>query len=388
MMVNFFTYDFLIFYLINTSQSFDLQVKYLCYSINYTTILHLWKRIWRDIVEKTWQKCKHQSTTKNNVSFYQFINLMENLVIIWSWPAGHTAAIYAARANLKPLMFEGFMAWGIAAGGQLTTTTVIENFPGFPNGIDGPQLMMNMRQQSINAGVRIETKTVDNIDTSKQPFEIQVGGETIQTKSIIIATGATAKRLWIPGEKEFWQKGISACAICDGWLSLFRNKPIIVVGWGDVAVEEAIHLTHFASHVTLLVRRDQLRASKAMQDKLLADPKITIMRNTEAIEAIWDQFLTGIKIINNQTKEESIIEASWLFYAIGHTPNTEFLKGQIKLDEAKYILTHFNGLHTQTSVPGIFAAGDVADKKYRQAITSAGTGCMAALECEKYINEN
>lgn len=307
------------------------------------------------------------------------------VLIIGSGPAGHTAAIYAGKALLEPMMFEGFMAGGIAAGGQLTTTTVIENFPGFPTGIDGTQLMMQMRQQSLNSGATIQTKTVDSVDLSKRPFVIHVGAEQHTADSLIIATGATAKRMGIKGETEFWQKGISACAICDGGLPLFRNKKILVVGGGDAAMEEAIHLTHFASEVVVLVRRDSLRASKAMQERALNNPKITFLRHTEAVEAVGDKVLTGVWVENNQSNEKILIECAGLFYAIGHTPNTAFLNGQLELDEAGYIITKPGT--TQTSIEGVFAAGDVQDKKYRQAITSAGSGCMAALEAERYLQE-
>ncbi len=309
----------------------------------------------------------------------------KKVIIVGSGPAGHTAAIYAGKALLEPLMFEGFMAGGIAAGGQLTTTTVIENFPGFPTGIDGSELMMHMRQQSLNSGAQIQTLTVDSVDLSSKPFKVNVGNETYTADTLIIATGATAKRMGIKGEAEFWQKGISACAICDGGLPIFRNKKIVVIWGGDAAMEEAIHLTHFASEVVVLVRRDALRASKAMQERALNNPKITFMRNTEAEEALGDKFLTGVSVINNKTGEKSLIECSGLFYAIGHQPNTSFLNGQLELDEAGYILTKPGT--TQTSVSGVFAAGDVQDKKYRQAITSAGSGCMAALEAEKYLQE-
>jgi len=316
--------------------------------------------------------------------FKNLASIMENLVIIGSGPAGHTAAIYAARANLNPLMFEGFMAGGVAAGWQLTTTSKVENFPGFPQGIDGMQLMMNMRGQSISMGTRIESKTIDRIDFSGQPLKVFSGNEVIETKSVIIATGAIAKRLGIPGEKEYRQKGISACAVCDGGLPIFRNKPVMVIGWGDVAMEEAQHMTHFASKVIVLVRTDKLRASEVMQARAKANEKIEFMRYTEALEAVWNgDLLTGVKVINNQTKEEKTIECSGLFYAIGHTPNTTFLWWQIKLDNDGYIITN----NTTTNMPWVFAAGDVADKKYRQAITSAGTGCMAALEAQKYIQE-
>ncbi len=309
----------------------------------------------------------------------------KKVIIVGSGPAGHTAAIYAGKALLEPLMFEGFMAGGIAAGGQLTTTTVIENFPGFPTGIDGSELMMQMRQQSLNSGAQIQTLTVDSVDLSSKPFKVNVGNATYTADALIIATGATAKRMGLKGEAEFWQKGISACAICDGGLPIFRNKKIVVIWGGDAAMEEAIHLTHFASEVIVLVRRDALRASKAMQERALNNPKITFMRNTEAEEAHGDKLLTGVSVINNKTGEKSLIECSGLFYAIGHQPNTSFLNGQLELDEAGYILTKPGT--TQTSVAWVFAAGDVQDKKYRQAITSAGSGCMAALEAEKYLQE-
>ncbi len=305
------------------------------------------------------------------------------VIIIGSGPAGHTAAIYAGKALLNPLMFEGFMAGGIAAGGQLTTTTIVENFPGFPEGIDGSQLMSQMRQQSLNAGAEIQTKTVDSVDLSTRPFKVQVGKDEFTAESLIIATGATAKRMGLPWEERFWQRGVSACAICDGGLPIFRNKRIVVIGGGDAALEEAIHLTHFASEVLLLVRRDQLRASKAMQEKAFANEKIQILRNTEATELVGEQLLSGVWTINNQTQEKKLIECAGLFYAIGHTPNTAFLKGQLELDETGYIKT--KAWSTQTSVEGVFAAGDVQDRVFRQAITSAGTWCMAALEAEKFL---
>ena len=302
------------------------------------------------------------------------------VIIIGSGPAGHTAAIYAGKALLQPLMFEGFMAGGIAAGGQLTTTTVIENFPGFPEGIDGSQLMMQMRQQSLNAWAEIITKTVDSVDLSSSPFKVTVGNEEFTADSLIVATGATAKRMGLPGEEQFRQKGVSACAICDGGLPIFRNKRI---GWGDAALEEAIHLTHFASEVLLLVRRDQLRASKAMQEKAFKNEKIQILWNTEATELVGEKLLSGVWTINNKTQEKVLIECAGVFYAIGHTPNTTFLGWQVELDETGYIKTI--PWSTKTSVEGVFAAGDVQDRIFRQAITSAGTGCMAALEAEKYL---
>ncbi len=308
---------------------------------------------------------------------------IENVVIIGSGPAAHTAAIYVGRAQLKPLMFEGMMAGGIAAGGQLTTTTDVENFPGFPEGISGSDLMVKMREQAIKCETRIQTVTVDKIDISSKPFKIFAGSETIETESIIISTGATAKRLGIPGEKKLWQRGISACAVCDGALPVFRNKILLVIGGGDSAIEEATHLTKYADKVFIAVRRDVFRASKAMQERVKKNQKIEVLWNTNVIEALGGNMLTGLKIKNNKTNEGSVIEANGLFYALGHIPNTGFLDNQIKLDEFGYINTSPGT--TQTNVPGVFACGDVQDKTYRQAITAAGSGCMAALETEKYL---
>jgi thioredoxin reductase (NADPH) len=310
----------------------------------------------------------------------------ESLIIIWSWPAGHTAAIYAARANLQPLMFEWFLAGGIAAGGQLTTTTTVENFPGFPEWIQWPELMDRMRAQSVHNGVRILTQTVDKVDLATSPFKIRSEGKEYQTRSIIISTGATAKRLQVPWADEYWMKGISWCAVCDGALPMFRNQIIAVVGGGDVAAEEAIHMSHFWSKVLMIVRSDKLRASKAMVEKLTTNPKIEILRHTEVLEVLWDgKRVTGLHLINNQTQQTSEQSVAWLFWAIGHIPNTWFLWWQIQLDDSGYIVTKPGT--TQTSVPGVFAAGDVQDKVFRQAITSAGTGCMAALEAEKWLQE-
>lgn len=310
---------------------------------------------------------------------------VENVIIIGSGPAGHTAAIYAGRANLAPLMFEGFMAGGVAAGGQLTTTTEIENFPGFPEGLPGPDLMDRMRAQSIHCGTRVETETVHSVDLSKRPFTVVTDSGSFQARTLILATGATAKRMSIPGEDRLWQRGISACAVCDGALPLFRNKPLVVIGGGDTACEEATYLTKFGSTVHLLVRRDVLRASKAMQDRTKANPKIVIHWNTEAVEALGDKVVTGIRAKNNKTGAVEVIEAAGLFYAIGHEPNTKFLDGQIDLDETGYIRT-VPGT-TRTSVVGVFAAGDVQDKVYRQAVTAAGSGCMAALEAERFLSD-
>ncbi len=310
---------------------------------------------------------------------------VEQVIIIGSGPAAHTAAIYAARAQLAPLMFEGFMAGGVAAGGQLTTTTEIENFPGFPEPVGGPELMDRMRAQSQNYGTRIKTETVDSVDLKSNPKKVVVGGTVYLTKAIIIATGATAKRLGIPGEEAYWQRGISACAVCDGALPIFRDKPLVVIGGGDTACEEASYLSKFASHVHMLVRRDELRASKAMQKRVLENSKITVHWNTEALEAVGDQLLTGVKVIQNKTREESLIEAKGLFFAIGHEPNTGFLEGQLPTDETGYLVTKPDS--TFTGVEGVYACGDVKDKVYRQAITAAGSGCMAALEVERWLTE-
>lgn len=308
--------------------------------------------------------------------------MSENVVIIGSGPAGHTAAIYAGRAKLDPLMYEGQFAAGVAAGGQLTTTTEVENYPGYVS-ISGPELMDKMREQSIHCGARIKTETVDKVDLSKRSFKVFVGDQVIEAKSLIIATGATAKRMNLPGEDKLWQKGISACAVCDGALPFFRNKVLVVVGGGDSAVEEATYLTKFGSKVIMLVRRDVLRASKIMQDRAKNNPKIEIMFNTVPLEVTGDKAVTGVKVESTINHQQSTINAGGLFYAIGHLPNTGFLNGQLELDDVGYIKTKPGTTHT--SIEGVFAAGDVQDKVYRQAVTSAGTGCMAALECEKFL---
>jgi thioredoxin reductase (NADPH) len=307
---------------------------------------------------------------------------MENVVIIGSGPAGHTAAIYAARANLKPLMFEGFMAGGVAAGGQLTTTTEVENFPGYVS-IDGTELMAKMREQSLHCGTRIRTETVTKVELGKRPFKVWTEDGMVEARTVIIATGATAKRMHVPGEEALWQRGISACAVCDGALPLFRNQPLVVVGGGDTAVEEATHLTKFGSKVYLVHRRDTLRASKAMQQRAFRNAKLELVWDTVLLDAEGKDSLEKVKLKNIKDGREFHLEAKGLFYAIGHTPNTAFLEGQLKTDEAGYILTEPGS--TLTSVPGVFAAGDVQDKKYRQAVTSAGTGCMAALDAENFL---
>jgi thioredoxin reductase (NADPH) len=314
------------------------------------------------------------------------------VVIIGSGPAGHTAAIYLARANLQPIMFEGFMANGFAAGGQLTTTSDVENYPGFPDGILGPQMMDKFREQSLRFGTNIITETISKIDLSLRPFKYwregkegdEKGFETAET--VILATGASAKRMGLPGETTYWQSGISACAVCDGAVPIFRNKPLVVIGGGDSAAEEATYLTRYGSHIFVLVRRDELRASKIMAKRLLSHPKVTVMFNTEALEAKGDgNLLNAVRIKNNKTGDVKDLAANGLFYAIGHEPATELIRDQLDCDPEGYIKT-IPGT-TETNVKGVFAAGDVQDKRYRQAITSAGSGCMAALEAERLLAE-
>lgn len=307
------------------------------------------------------------------------------VVIIGSGPAAHTAAIYTARAELKPLLYEGFMAGGIAAGGQLTTTTDVENFPGFPEGIMGPELTDRFRAQSARFDTDIRTETVNEVDLSSRPFRFKTDTEEGTADALIIATGATAKRLEIPGtaDEEFWQKGISACAVCDGALPAFRDQPLAVIGGGDSAVEEATYLTKYGSKVYIIHRRDELRASKIMQDRAKKNPKIEFLWSHVVTQAKGEQFLESIRVKDLKTDEERDIPVAGLFFAIGHTPNTSFLNGQLQTDEQGYLVTKPDS--TETSVPGVFAAGDVQDKKWRQAITAAGTGCMAALEAEHFL---
>ncbi|MEN9220895.1 MAG: thioredoxin-disulfide reductase [Thermostichus sp. BF3_bins_97] len=311
---------------------------------------------------------------------------VENVVIIGSGPAGFTAAIYAGRANLKPVVFEGFQAGGIP-GGQLMTTTEVENFPGFPQGITGPQLMQDMKAQAQRWGAELYTEDVTFVDLSQRPFTVRSEERELRTHSLIIATGATAKRLHLPGETTYWNRGMSACAICDGAMPMFKGVELVVIGGGDTACEEGTYLTKFGSHVHMLVRGDKMRASKAMQDRVLNNPKITVHWHTEAVEVVGDDLrLTAVKIRNNQTGEIRELPAGGLFYAIGHQPNTDLFKGQLELDEIGYIVTRPGSV--ATSVEGVFAAGDVQDHEFRQAITAAGTGCMAAMLAERWLSEH
>lgn len=309
---------------------------------------------------------------------------MEKVVVIGSGPAGLTACIYLSRALLSPLCIEGFISGGVA-GGQLMTTTEIENFPGFPDGISGPELMMRMKTQAEKFGTTFLSEDVESVDLSKRPFKVKSTSKEIEAETLIISTGATAKRLNLPSEQKFWNKGISACAVCDGGLPFFRNQILAVVGGGDSAMEEAHYLTHFAKEVILIHRRDSFRASKAMQKKVLSNPKVKVINNSVVEDVFGEDFLEGLKIKNLKSEKIEEIKVRGLFYAIGHAPNTAFLKGQIKLDEEGYIQTKPDS--TRTSVEGVFACGDVKDKHYRQAITAAGSGCMAALECERYLNK-
>lgn len=311
---------------------------------------------------------------------------IENLVIIGSGPAGFTAAIYAARANLKPFVFEGFQAGGLP-GGQLMTTTEVENFPGFPEGITGPQLMERMKAQAVRWGAELVTEDVISVDFSQRPFVIRSEEREVRAHSVVIATGATAKRLGLPCEHEFWSRGISACAICDGATPIFRSAELAVIGGGDSAAEEAVYLTKYGSHVHLLVRSEKMRASKAMQDRVLANPKITVHWNTEVQDVFGDaDGMKGLKLFDRKTGETNDLHVRGLFYAIGHTPNTALFQGQLELDEVGYIVTRSGSV--ETSLAGVFACGDVQDHEFRQAITAAGTGCMAAMLAERWLSSN
>lgn len=314
--------------------------------------------------------------------------LRTKVCIVGSGPAAHTAAIYTARAELQPILFEGWMANGIAPGGQLTTTSLVENFPGFPEPIMGIDLTENFRKQSVRYGTKVYTETVTKVELQERPFKVHTDETFLVCDVLILATGASAKRLKFPGSDEvngYWNRGISACAICDGGSPLLRNKPVAVIGGGDAAMEEAEFLTKYASKVYIVHRFDYLEASKVMQRRVRGNPKIEIVWHHEVLEAFGNEQgnLGGVKIIDNQSHVVKDLHVNGLFFAIGHKPATEFLDGQITLDEIGYIQTKPGT--TQTNIPGVFAAGDVQDRRWRQAITAAGSGCMAALEAEAYL---
>jgi thioredoxin reductase (NADPH) len=305
--------------------------------------------------------------------------IMEKVVIIGTGCAGLTAAIYTARADLQPLTLTGTMP-----GGLLTTTSIVENFPGWPEGIDGFELMMNLQKQAERFGTRIEMATVDSVDLSSRPFKISVDGEMIETQSIIISTGAGHRHLGLESEEKLENKGVTYCATCDGALPMFRNQPLVVVGGGDSACEEAMYLTRFASKVYLIHRRDTLRASKIMGDRVLEHPKIEPVWNSVVTEVldVTQEKVTGVKLKNIETGEESQLDCAGLFVAIGHVPNTQLFKGVINTDENGYIIPEKG---SRTNIEGVFVAGDCADHVYRQAITAAGQGCMAAIDAERYL---
>ncbi|UOQ46549.1 thioredoxin-disulfide reductase [Halobacillus salinarum] len=303
---------------------------------------------------------------------------MHKSIILGTGPAGLTAAVYLARANMEPLVIEG-----PEPGGQLTLTTEVENFPGFPDGIMGPELMDNMKKQAERFGASFKRGWVTDVNVDHRPFRLSVDGlGELETQTLIVSTGASAKLLEIPGEKENIGKGVSTCATCDGFF--FRGKKVVIIGGGDSAMEEANFLTKFASEVQIVHRRHELRASKIMQDRAKANEKITWALNKTPVEMVSDGMkISGLKVKDNDSGEEELLETDGIFVAIGHNPNTEFLKGKLNMDEKGYILVDPGT--TDTNVPGVFACGDVQDQKYRQAITAAGTGCMAAMDTERFL---
>jgi thioredoxin reductase (NADPH) len=301
------------------------------------------------------------------------------LLIIGSGPAGYTAAVYAARANLKPVMYQG-----IQPGGQLTITTEVENYPGFPEGIQGPELMIQFEKQAQRMGADVRYGLATKVDFSSQPYKVWIDEEKlIEADAVIIATGASAKWLGIESEQRLNGYGVSACAVCDGFF--FRGKEVAIVGAGDTAAEEALYLSKLTSNVHMLVRKDEMRASKVMQDRVLNTPNIKVYWNSETDEILGEKTVDGVRIINNKTGKKQDIPVKGFFVAIGHTPNSEIFKGFIDMDEAGYIKT-IPGT-SKTNLEGVFAAGDVQDKIYRQAVTAAGSGCMAALDAERYLSE-
>lgn len=301
-------------------------------------------------------------------------------LIIGSGPAGYTAAIYAARADMNPVMYTG-----MEPGGQLTTTTEVDNFPGYPEGIDGPTMMVQLQQQAERFGTQVRIGMVTAVEFSKEEggwHKVTVdNSKEILAHTIIISTGATAKYLGLPSEQRLRGGGVSACAVCDGFF--YRGQDVAIVGAGDTAAEEATYLANICKNVTMLVRKDAMRASKAMQHRVNNTPNITVLYNSEVDEVLGDQVVDGLRIVNNATNEKHDIAITGLFIAIGHKPNTDIFKGQLDMDETGYLITEARS--TKTNVPGVFAAGDVQDNVYRQAITAAGTGCMAALDAERYL---
>lgn len=322
----------------------------------------------------------------------QSMSTTESVVIVGSGPAGWTAAIYAARANLRPLVYEGAISEdnrlrGTLPLGQLNLTTEVENFPGFPEGVMGPELMLKMRAQAERYGARIITEDIASIDLKQRPFTLVDGaGQNLSAHALIIATGASANYLGIPSEELYKNRGVSACAVCDGALPRFRNKPLVVVGGGDSAAEEGTYLTKFASKVYLVHRRDQLRASKVMADRILKNPKVEPVWHSVVEEVLGDEKsgVTAVRVKHVQTGASRVLESAGMFCAIGHTPNTRFLNGQLATDDKGFLLLA-DGSRTTTSVEGVFAAGDVADPVYKQAITAAGMGCKAALDAERWL---
>ena len=304
---------------------------------------------------------------------------MENVVIMGTGCAGLTAAIYTARANLKPLVLTGVMP-----GGLLTTTSIVENFPGFPDGVDGFELMQRMQQQAEKFGARVQFSVIESVDLKSSPIRLVVDGQPVETKTLIIASGAGHKHLDIPGEHELEKKGVTYCATCDGALPVFRNQHLVVVGGGDSACEEANYLTRFASKVSLVHRRDSLRASRIMAERTLANPKISLVWDSVLTEVqdVSAGKVTGVKLKNLKTGAESVLPCAGVFIAVGHVPNTQLFQGQLDLDPAGYVVP-VKG--TATRVPGVFVAGDCADSVYRQAVTAAGMGCGAAIEAERYL---
>lgn len=303
-------------------------------------------------------------------------------LILGSGPAGYTAAIYAARADLQPVIYTG-----MEPGGQLTTTTEVENFPGYPEGVDGPTMMVQLQQQAERFGTQVRIGMATEVRLSDEPggiHEVVIDNDkTVEAETLIIATGASARYLGLPSEQRLRGGGVSACAVCDGFF--YKGQEVAIVGGGDTAAEEASYLAKICSKVTMLVRKDQLRASKAMQNRVMSIPNIDIRFNTEIDEVLGEQVVEGLRMVNNQTGEKEEIAITGLFIAIGHKPNTDIFKGQVNMDQTGYIQTH--GKSTKTNKPGVFACGDVQDKEYRQAVTAAGTGCMAALDAERYLAE-